>query len=194
MEGPVPAHYAPTPQLHDTGVFSTGHPSLVSQPDISLEPFHFDPQLANQPDLGLQGRNVYETGSFETNATQQARFQAIRTGSSAPILQSEAFTQGRQYGGRQRHSRPSQDDSSAGQHLFGALTPHPPLPSQPHSHDEALGRLQGELDLRPQAGGDGATTGGHFGDRKPVPNPPDLDAWRQRLFDIDSTIAMTEDE
>ncbi|CRG84822.1 Putative acetyltransferase C18B11,09c [Talaromyces islandicus] len=34
----------------------------------------------------------------------------------------------------------------------------------------------------------------HFGSMKIVPNPPDLDAWRDRLFNVDEPITLTEDQ
>jgi len=77
---------------------------------------------------------------------------------------------------------------------FGVLSPHPQLLSQHLNHDERLGRLQHELDLRPIPVTDGGTTQGHFDNMKMVAEPPDLAAWRQRLFDVDETITLTEDE
>lgn len=78
--------------------------------------------------------------------------------------------------------------------MFGVLTPHPQLSSQPRSHDEAQGRLQNEIDLRPVPITDGGTTEGHFSNMKLIPNPPDLQEWRQRLFDVDDLITLTEDQ
>jgi hypothetical protein len=37
-------------------------------------------------------------------------------------------------------------------------------------------------------------TGGHFGGMKLVPHPPDLQAWRERLFNVDDTITLTEEQ
>lgn len=37
-------------------------------------------------------------------------------------------------------------------------------------------------------------TGGHFTGMKAIPNPPDLQEWRQKLFNIKEMITMTEDE
>lgn len=34
----------------------------------------------------------------------------------------------------------------------------------------------------------------HFGTMKIVPNPPDLDAWRERLFNVDEPITLTEEQ
>ena len=62
------------------------------------------------------------------------------------------------------------------------------------NHDEQLGRLQNELDLRPVPVTDGGATEGHFSNMKRVLDPPNLAEWRQRLFDVDETITLTEDE
>lgn len=35
---------------------------------------------------------------------------------------------------------------------------------------------------------------GHFGSMKIVPNPPNIDAWRERLFNVDEPITLTEEE
>ncbi|KKY24968.1 putative glutathione transferase [Phaeomoniella chlamydospora] len=35
---------------------------------------------------------------------------------------------------------------------------------------------------------------GHFGGMKLIENPPDLQQWRERLFDVDETITLTEQE
>jgi hypothetical protein len=89
--------------------------------------------------------------------------------------------------------RPRQiNDVDGGQ--FGVLSPHPQLLAQHLSHDEQLGRLQHELDLRPVPVTDGGTTAGHFSDMKMVPDPPRLREWRQKLFDVDENITLTEDE
>ena len=44
---------------------------------------------------------------------------------------------------------------------------------------------------------DGSPTkeiGGHFNGMKAVPSPPDLQQWRQKLFNVNELITLTEDE
>ncbi len=89
--------------------------------------------------------------------------------------------------------RPRQNNNVEGGQ-FGVLSPHPHLLTQHLNHDEQLGRLQHELDLRPVPVTDGGTTAGHFSDLKMIPDPPQLREWRQKLFDVDETITLTEDE
>ena len=50
--------------------------------------------------------------------------------------------------------------------------------------------------LDSQAGEDVTTLTSHgqFKGLRLIPNPPDLDAWRQRLFDVDDTITLTEEQ
>lgn len=48
----------------------------------------------------------------------------------------------------------------------------------------------------PAPEGDDAPSSSHaqFQDLKLVAEPPDLEAWRQKLFDVDKTITLNEDE
>lgn len=45
-----------------------------------------------------------------------------------------------------------------------------------------------------QPGVDGSAGTSHFGNLKIVPDPPDLQAWRERMFNVDEPIELTEDE
>ena len=158
-----------TQHLHD-GIFHAqphpGHPALVSQ--LELDPFQFNPQLDNQSHVQqLQQRNPYDQGP------SQHRFEDLQSRVPRTDQLNNAF------------NRPGQ---------FGVLTPHPQVPSQPQIHHEALGRLQGEIDLRPVTVQDGGTTEGHFKNLKMIPNPPNLEEWRRRLFDVDDVIMLTEEE
>ncbi|MCJ1243749.1 hypothetical protein MMC30_000946 [Trapelia coarctata] len=82
---------------------------------------------------------------------------------------------------------------------FGVLTPTPHAQQiPPHSylqHDD-LERIQQEnglLQLPGSLNGE-EKKNGHFANMKSIPNPPNLQAWRERLFDVDETITLTEDE
>ena len=173
MEGPLP-HQFPAQHLHDNNLFHPpthhNHPSLIAQLDLDpTDPFHFNPHLEHPSQLQtLHPRQQ----SFE-QAPPAPRFQEIRSQVPTEPRHSTNFNRGGQ---------------------FGVLTPHPPLPSQPQSHHEALGRLQNEIDLRPVPVQDGGTTEGHFGNLKLVPNPPNLEEWRKRLFEVNELITLTEDE
>lgn len=182
MEGPLSHHHHFSSQhiVNDDSLFNAqphhnpnhnpnhNHPSLVSQLDLDpTNPFQFNPHLDSQHSLQhLQQRNTFEQ-------RPPPRFLEITSHVPSDPQQSNSFARGGQ---------------------FGVLTSHPQLPSQPQSHQEALGRLQNEIDLRPVPIQDGGTTEGHFSNLKLVPNPPNLDEWRKRLFDVDELITLTEDE
>ena len=171
MEGPIPHHFST--HLHDGNLFHPqshhNHPALVSHLDLDpSDPFQFNSHLDNHHLQHLQQRDAFE------QRPPPPRFPQVRNHvPSTPESNNGAFTRGSQ---------------------FGVLTPHPQLPSQPQNHQEALGRLQNEIDLRPVPIQDGGTTEGHFSNLKMVPNPPNLEEWRKRLFDVDEIITLTEDE
>lgn len=76
---------------------------------------------------------------------------------------------------------------------FGVLASGPELPSQTLQHD-SIGRLQRDnnfLDSPNQASPKGE---GHFGGLKLIPNPPNLQKWREKLFNVEDTITLTEEE
>lgn len=206
MDGPLTGHY-PAPQLHEGNIFHSTpyppHPTLASQQDISLDPFQFDPQLENQPEIQHpHHRNAFDQDNAfaERPRTQQPRFHEIRSNAPPPnSQQNNGFRNNDGDGGMfgvlsASRTRPQQNADVDGGGQFGVLSPHPQLLAQHLNHDEQLGRLQNELDLRPVPVTDGGTTAGHFSDLKMVPDPPHLTEWRQRLFDVDDTIMLTEDE
>ncbi len=175
MEGPI-AHFS-TQQLHDATLFHSqshqNHPTLVSQLDLDPDPFQFNPHLENHPHLHpLQHRSA-----FEPLPPPQSRFPDVRN--HVPVT-------------TQQNNDDNNSFNRGGQ--FGVLTPHAQLSNQPSNHQEALGRLQNEIDLRPAPVQDGGTTEGHFSNLKMVPDPPNLEEWRKRLFDLDEIITMTEYE
>ncbi|KAL8736194.1 MAG: hypothetical protein Q9166_000349 [cf. Caloplaca sp. 2 TL-2023] len=173
MEGPLPHHFATNaldPNLFNTHLHH-GHPSITAQNDFDADPFQFTPHLDHQPQLQF-GRVAFDQG----HPIPQPRFQELPSNVQAPEQPNNDFAR----------------NSQGGQ--FGILTPHPQLPNQPQIHHEALGRLQNEIDLRPVAIQDGGTTEGHFSNMKTVPNPPELEAWRKKLFDVDDTITLTEEQ
>lgn len=204
MDASLSPHY-PAPQLHDGSIFHSTpyppHPTLASQQDIGLDPFQFDPQLENQPEI----EHPHQRSSFDQNAfngrprSQPARFHEIR--SNAPPLPSSqqqnnsfASTQGGLFDNVIARSSQQQSTGEGNKGQFGVLSPHPQLLAQHLSQDEQLGRLQNELDIQPAQGKDGGATEGHFGNMKMDPNPPNLEDWREKLFNVDETITLTEDE
>jgi len=68
---------------------------------------------------------------------------------------------------------------------FGILTSGPPM------HHESIARLQQEDDIF--GGQDDQKSVGHLS-TKIVVDPPDLAEWRQKLFNVDEMITLSEDE
>ena len=199
MDPPALSQQYPTPQIHG-GHFLQSAPyppqaTLPSQHDIGIDPFAFDPQLENQPEIQHphQRHNVFDQNPFDRTRQPQPRFQEIR--STASPRQSSGFQpqNGGIYGVLPQERRAGNTPSEVNQGQFGVLSPHPQLPSQKSNHEQ-LGRLQHELDPRPALATGGGASQCHFDNMKMIPNPPDLDEWRQKLFDVEDVVSMTEEE
>lgn len=190
MEGPI-AHFS-AQQLHDGTLYhaqsSQHHSTLVPQLDIdpTVDPFQqYHPQLGNHHHQlhHLQQRNAFE----QLPPPQLSRFHEVRHDVRSQLPST-----------LQQNQQPLQNNESnsaftrGGQ--FGVLTPHAQISTQNSNHQEVLGRLQNEVDPRLAPAQEGGTTDGHFSNLKMVPDPPNLEQWRKRLFDLDDTVTMTEDE
>lgn len=189
MEGPI-AHFS-AQHLHDGTLYhaqaSQHHPTLVSQLDIDpTDPFQqYHPQLENHHHQlhQLQQRNAFE----QLPPPQLPSFQDVRHDVRNQLP--STLQQNQQH---QQNNESNSAFTRGGQ--FGVLTPHAQVSTQNSNHQEALGRLQNEIGLRPPPAQEGGTTDGHFSNLKKIPDPPNLEQWRKRLFDLDDTITMTEDE
>ena len=75
------------------------------------------------------------------------------------------------------------------------LTPGSQLASQSHPQHSSIGRLQQDQDLfnSPESAGGGKAEG-HLDGLKLVPNPPNLQEWREKLFNVNEIITLTEEE
>lgn len=187
MEGPI-AHFS-AQQLHDGTLYhaqpSQHHSTLVPQLDIDPTADPFQQYHPQHPQLvhHLQQRNAFE----QLPPPHLPRFHTVRhdVRSQLPSTLQQSLQS-------QQNNESNSSFSRGGQ--FGVLTPHAQLSTQNSNHQEALGRLQNEVDLRPGPAQEGGTTDGHFSNLKMVPDPPNLEQWRKRLFDLDDTVTMTEDE
>ena len=181
---------------------STQGPAFASQHGLgSLEYDPFAPDLDAPPDLS----NPFDTSPPQYDSRSAPRFHEIRPNAPLnpfhPPLQPP--TDGSQFGAlpprpaprqqqqQQQPQQPQESVSSGGQ--FGVLTPHPQHLNQGHSHNGGLEGLSNDLALRPTTG-TGGDTDGHFSNMKIIPDPPNLDVWRHRLFDVDDPITLTEEE
>ena len=160
------------PQAHNT------HATLPSQLDPQLHdldggnafPLHFDPRLND----AAQPQPLRSDDTFE-RAPQQPQYHGIRP------KQPET-------------PRPRSDDPGSRAGQFGILTPNnASIPGQSVAHD-AVGRLQQENNALLQTPEQNSVKGEHFSNLKLIANPPDLERWRERLFNVDDTITLTEEE
>jgi hypothetical protein len=65
--------------------------------------------------------------------------------------------------------------------------------SQPYTPSPALQRVQ-DASFLDDASGTPKKDASHFTGMKRILDPPDLEKWRERLFNVDEIIYMTEDE
>ncbi|KAI9839967.1 MAG: hypothetical protein M1819_000159 [Sarea resinae] len=77
---------------------------------------------------------------------------------------------------------------------FGVLTPESGLAARNAIQHATVGRLQQDANPFQTPEQTGAKGEGHFQNMKMVPDPPNLEDWRQKLFDVNEMITLTEDE
>jgi len=77
---------------------------------------------------------------------------------------------------------------------FGVLTPQASLTGQLQSQRSSMGQLQQEQEFFQTPEHGSGKSDGHFRDLKVVPHPPNLDEWREKLFHVNETITLTEEE
>ena len=155
---------------------SIGHPhphtTLVSQlpPDLqglTAESHAFHQRIQNEIGRVSGGSNASQVNSF---------------GHASHLHPSQ--TNG------QPHTPQRQQHGTA---AYAVLTPSLSLPSQHQTQPASITRLQQEHEPA-ETPENGAKGDGHFGTMKMIANPPNLDEWRHRLFDVSETLTLTEDE
>ena len=189
-----PHHFAHPPLPTHPHLFHSNAPapqSLVSPEFDSLN--FFDEHLTAQPDLA-----AFDPSTTQFDAGNVPRFQQVRSNAPVNTFPPQQNVQATNYGIFPRPAPPRQPKEPAngvGGGQFGILTPHPQLPSQPQAHQGSVGQTptQTNAPSKPVASG-GSTMDGHFGSMRMELNPPDLEYWRKKLFDVDETITMTEDQ
>ncbi|KZF26392.1 hypothetical protein L228DRAFT_264793 [Xylona heveae TC161] len=92
---------------------------------------------------------------------------------------------------RQAHALPNH---THGARHFGIFTTDSSPENQRASPQNAVERTQQEESLFPSPENTDKRSQGHFDSLKIVPNPPNLGVWRQKLFDVDDTITLTEED
>ena len=166
--------------LHNAfpGFHHHNNPSINSHLDPHLQSLdddafsaHFGTQLDQASNAHLLG-----AGNAFTQPNDQPRFQEIRSHLSPPPPR-----------------RSKNNFQQAGQ--FGILMPRSQTSvrgSQQQNEHENMQRDDSLSQMPEQTGVE--KQDGHFANMKMVPNPPDLDEWRKRLFEVNETITMTEDQ
>ena len=167
------AGFAHTPAHQESNTFASQlDPSLQALDSGDAFTQHFNQQLED-PNHGQQQLHL---GNGFIHRNPPPRFQEIRTHAGPPRHQQNNTVQ------------------PVGQ--FGILTPQAQLSHHNYLQHDALERIGQENDLMqmtPSASGQGKKDG-HFADLKMIPDPPDLQSWRERLFHVDDTITLSEDE
>jgi len=161
------------------------HATLASHLGANFDPsdphgFHpFHPGIGDVPGTAVSGHHLQSANAFESPPQSRSRIHNSQANGHphTPTRQSATETA---YNG---HSNSS----------FGLLASNHQVPSQPIHN--SLSRLQKDdsfLEIPEQTGG--KVENSHFGGLKLVEDPPDLDSWRERLFNVENTITLTEDE
>ncbi len=171
----------------------------------ALQAFHHPQAHHGLPTLASQiGPDLHGFNAVDANALSQHFQNDLGEPSNAHNLQTaNSFEQNHhprhhstQANGRPQTPQHRQSHTFQQHHggQFGVLTPQPQLPSQPDPQHNSIGRLRQEQELfqTPEQGGE--KSDGHFRNLKVVPHPPNLEEWRERLFHVNETITLTEDE
>jgi hypothetical protein len=61
-------------------------------------------------------------------------------------------------------------------------------------HPNLLAQFQNATDLVPPDNHESGKGDGHFSGMKMIPNPPELEKWREKLFNVEGTIILSEEE
>ncbi|KAG9232080.1 hypothetical protein BJ875DRAFT_96377 [Amylocarpus encephaloides] len=135
-------------------------------------------------------------GNVDPNAFDRGLHPHLEHSSHTPIHDGPSMHDSRQtlHDNHQMVHVANNGNQHAPQHAndaqFGLLAPNP-------IQHNAIRRLQQDEDLfnpPPVAPSSEPKKGGSHLPNKCVPNPPKLEEWRQRLFDVDSVITLSEDE
>lgn len=202
MNDPLhPHHFAHAPLPHVEHLFNSPHPppTLVSQHELD-DPLDFNPfggQLDNPHDLS----NPFDPSPphYDPRAPQP-RLHEIRSnvpinGFQHPQSHGQSHGENNEFQMPQRIVNTRQlQEHRQNRAQFGVLTPHPPHPHLQQNQFTPQHDSLGSVDLRAKQGKEGGTSDGHFSNMKVVPHPPHLEEWRQKLFDVDEKITLTEDQ
>jgi hypothetical protein len=172
MEEPTtPQPFAAAAQ-HTLNPFTSYHPHPVQQTSVSF---------ASQLDPSLQALDSSDAFAQHFH-TQLGSNHGAHLQVGSPYQEDEVPPQFQQL--RSHPTPPRKRQKQVSQ--FGVLTP--TTPHHNYLQQDGLDDMQQDNEaLREEKTS-------HFGNLKSIPNPPDLQAWRERLFNVDKTITLSEDE
>ena len=165
---------------------ATSNGNFVSHLDPNLNTLENGIAFTNQftPQLdSSHGQTITMANSFPESTE--------RTPAQYPRLRSQAMSTA------QEQQRQAQQGQPGGQQ-FNIVAPSIQIPNEAFAQRSAVqstpnGRKSASIDEHGSSGA-GKKEAGHFSGMKKILNPPDLVGWRQRLFDVEDTVIMSEEE
>jgi hypothetical protein len=94
---------------------------------------------------------------------------------------------------QQRQSLQTPIRYTGGSFVVGPPDLHPPPPPQQEQHQQQQQRPSVAFQVN-QDDSPAREIGGHFGGMKAILYPPDLQGWREKLFNVNEMITLTESE
>ncbi|KAI9722281.1 MAG: hypothetical protein M1812_001753 [Candelaria pacifica] len=170
----------------------------MNDAEVSLHPVDLrtlQPQdLQALPQNHAFGHDLHVLDAADTNIFQQRLRQEIGGPPNLNHGQPSAIFEPGHHAQIQNHHTGIVLHQQHGGSQFGILTPGPPLPSQPPLRHDSIAHLQHERDFSTHEDQTDTHTAGHIENAKLVPNPPNLQEWRQKLFNVDKPITLTAEE
>jgi glutathione S-transferase len=157
------------------------------QPQASQAIHHAQPHLAHHTLASQSGLDL--SGLDENDAVFHPELHRIQTAPHQVYHSPNGY--GHNHGARLMHPQASGSPHTPQQHggstQFGILTPGPP-------QHNSISRLQQENDVfgSPSDAGDQQSTG--HNPTRIVVDPPNLEEWREKLFNVDDIIVLSEEE
>jgi len=164
---------------------SSGYRNLRPQVSHSLQ--HGQTHLSHQS-LGSQN-GLDLSGLVDNDAVFQQDLQRLQNSSHAQDF----------------HTTNSFDNNHGHRHMHHQATGSPHTPQQHQSHHQfpiltpnpiqhnSIAKLQQDEDIFGSPDGSDQKSNGHLSTRI-VPDPPNLDEWRKKLFDVDEMITLSQDQ
>ena len=189
VAAPLPSQSFDPSARHLQSSFTAFHQSHTHQPHQTSNAFtaHLDPALQ-----ALDPEDAF-TAHFGPQLESPAHEQHLQVGNGFARRASAGFEHDQAHTGPSRQRRKHQVPGGG---QFAVLVPQTQAPNHTYVQHEVLERIQQENDLiqmTRSASGQGKKDG-HFADMKMIPNPPNLQTWRERLFHVNETITLSEEE